>query len=781
MKNLKLVGLLLLLPFADFAQNVARQVVEYKPAPGQHINIEQTGTPQAAEKMPQSENNLVSLGGFGGYIVLKFNEPCVNDPRNPYGIDLNIFGNAFSGSSEPGVVWVMKDENKNAIPDDIWYEIAGSHYFHPKTIKNYQITYFKTQTRDVKWRDNYGQAGVLKANSYNTQEYYPTVANFPDYPQDSVVFTGTKLDAEIDRSNPVELKIKPLDFGYADNHPKKQGANLAVPDNPYTSDIEGAGGDPIDISWAVDSLGNYAGLNAIDFVKIETGYFADLGRLGEASADISYVVDVEPNDAVSGKETLLVVYHSPVKLLVGDTLELEANYFINGRIAESIIHFNSANPEIANFNGEGKLFALKTGSTEIEVSALNEVKTFAVEIVEPDSIAIRSDVSLVYPGDTILLHAEVFDNTGERLDLHPVFSVQNAAIGKLISMDNQTYFVASGEGETTIDCALQKFELVKSFPVKVHSPSDKTSIFFTAKSEEENLIPLQQIEVGLSDLNRFVENRQKDYSSLNRPVLAHAIAAGLQYAGVNFVFRDDEISGGKLYLYSIEKEGLFYYGWGGKTDPQPFARAWIMRFNNQQFLNGFDEQKIDRGDTLILYHVSDISTPWQLTKLTANKDSVKPGEVVELQLVQTTCSFQNDSVVESGFAVVSNAGILGSQTYFTDENGKVEVVLKDDPPWIFSAENDAVLISAKVVTGSDFIPRSGFRIFPNPVGDQLGISGKNLAGSKIFIVNLSGQVLMEKTADSNRILLNINELPAGFYQVLVNGNKIGRSFKIIKK
>jgi hypothetical protein len=41
---------------------------------------------------------LVSLGA-GGELVVKFDEPVVDDPANPFGIDLLIFGNSFLGLS----------------------------------------------------------------------------------------------------------------------------------------------------------------------------------------------------------------------------------------------------------------------------------------------------------------------------------------------------------------------------------------------------------------------------------------------------------------------------------------------------------------------------------------------------------------------------------------------------------------------------------------------------------------------------------------------------------
>ena len=47
-------------------------ISEYHPAPGQHINDPLTGTPEAARKLKGEITTPVSLGAFGGYIILGF-------------------------------------------------------------------------------------------------------------------------------------------------------------------------------------------------------------------------------------------------------------------------------------------------------------------------------------------------------------------------------------------------------------------------------------------------------------------------------------------------------------------------------------------------------------------------------------------------------------------------------------------------------------------------------------------------------------------------------------
>ena len=73
--------------------------------------------PERPHSVDASLRGMVSLGGFGGYIVVGFDH-SIQASGGYGGYDFSITGNQFSGSSEPGVVWVMPDENGNGEPDD---------------------------------------------------------------------------------------------------------------------------------------------------------------------------------------------------------------------------------------------------------------------------------------------------------------------------------------------------------------------------------------------------------------------------------------------------------------------------------------------------------------------------------------------------------------------------------------------------------------------------------------------------------------------------------------
>ncbi len=279
-------------------------VFDFRPAVGQFTN----GIPEyvsgntvssmiaAAKKaIVGSNTTMISLGGFGGYVVFGFDHTI----PNMNGRDFKVLGNAFwgneanearAGSCEPGIIMVAYDRNKNGKPDeDEWYEIAGSEYFKNTTVKNYEITYFKpdasktpvtgtefwqVNTEYIKWQDNAGKSGYKAQNVFHDQSYYPLWIADASY-----TLKGTRIaDNFYDQSGEGSYWVgKSFEFGYADN----------APNNDEASNI--------DISWAVDKNGKYIKLPGIDFVKIYTAINQEAGWLGEVSTEVSGAYDLHLN------------------------------------------------------------------------------------------------------------------------------------------------------------------------------------------------------------------------------------------------------------------------------------------------------------------------------------------------------------------------------------------------------------------------------------------------------------------------------------------------------
>lgn len=275
----------------------ANKVWEYHPAPSQFMNTSTTAYKDgftyqqvleyATEKLLDRNLCLISLGAFGGYITVGFDHTIPNIPGE---FDLKIYGNASydiygtnrdepGGSAEPGIVLVSKDTNGNGLPDDEWYELAGSEYNSPTTIKNYEITYYRPEHSgdDIRWTDNQGGNGYIFKNEFNTQaSYYPQWVE-----EDQITFHGNRLaDNAVNEARP-DMPEHWVGYcyawGYADNHPN----------NTEYSKFK--------IDWAVDQNGSPVHLDGIDFVKIYTAVNQDCGWSGEISTEIQAIEDLHYN------------------------------------------------------------------------------------------------------------------------------------------------------------------------------------------------------------------------------------------------------------------------------------------------------------------------------------------------------------------------------------------------------------------------------------------------------------------------------------------------------
>ena len=274
MKHLITALLCTLFSTLCFAENNV-SVIEYCPAPGQFVNtlpiIESENEVLQKAQQNLERGSMISLGAFGGYMIVKFDTPLANIDGN----DFIILGNAFATSAEPGIVMVSRDANQNGIADDRWYEIAGSEYNN--STPNYEVTFYRPEAQKdtlkelkeyIRWSDNQGNSGWLSKNATHQQPYYPTWIK-----ADSLTFKGTLLPVNaIDKNGDGSyFDLKPYAWGYADNQPNSNESGCSF-----------------DIDWAVDKNGNAINLEAIDFIRIHTAVNAvDLGQIGEASTEIS--------------------------------------------------------------------------------------------------------------------------------------------------------------------------------------------------------------------------------------------------------------------------------------------------------------------------------------------------------------------------------------------------------------------------------------------------------------------------------------------------------------
>ncbi|MFH0757711.1 MAG: T9SS type A sorting domain-containing protein [Bacteroidota bacterium] len=364
-----LLYMLLALGSTSLAAQYISEVVSYSPAPGQFINKAPWGLPESAASIIGGVNGSLCLGAFGGEVVFRFDGPVENHPDNPFGVDFTIFGNPLPDWSEPGVVWVLKDENGNGAPDDSWYELAGSDYYFSSTRKNYQVIYTNpgdTVARDVPWEDQMGNTGFIRANSAHVQTYYPCLDFFPGIPEGQYAVTGSMIRGAVDVDHPPLLKSARRAFGYADNQ-ARGNPPYTMPDNPYTPELENAGGDAFDISWAVDPDGKLVELDMIHFVKVVNAVLHEGGWLGEVSTEITGAVDIPPEPGIEGDLELVVIRDLPPE--IGTTsYQMEVFAFHRGRLEYNQGVQWSCNAEWAQIDAQNVLTVSGTGPLTLTAS-----------------------------------------------------------------------------------------------------------------------------------------------------------------------------------------------------------------------------------------------------------------------------------------------------------------------------------------------------------------------------------------------------------------------------
>ncbi|MBP9002237.1 MAG: hypothetical protein KBH78_01270 [Candidatus Hydrogenedentes bacterium] len=195
----------------------------------------------------------------GSYILLKFDTPVEDDPRNPMGLDCIVYGNAFwvGGNPlrkwvEPMLIEISEDVNGNGLPDDPWYVIPGSRNL-PASVRPEGIP---------------NPAPPLAGNVLNPNS------------------DGTEYDWGYGELNPTQQE-------YLDNYVR--------PDDPFRVGLtpRSGGGDAFDIAWAVDANGQPAGLTRFHFIRL-SAFIAGATGIGTITPEIDAVADVAPDVDTDG-------------------------------------------------------------------------------------------------------------------------------------------------------------------------------------------------------------------------------------------------------------------------------------------------------------------------------------------------------------------------------------------------------------------------------------------------------------------------------------------------
>ena len=174
-----------------------------------------------------------------------------------------------------------QDANGNGMPDDTWYELKGSETGKSETLHDYAVTYYRPRGAgmETRWTDNRGGSGSIDyLKQFHDQGYY-----YPAWVEaESYTLRGTRLEARnYDQSGNGSYWVNAAyEWGYADN--------FSPIDRLTDDDNVSAAANPnhFRIADAVTFEGAPAGLEYIDFVKVQTGVKAESGWRGELSTEV---------------------------------------------------------------------------------------------------------------------------------------------------------------------------------------------------------------------------------------------------------------------------------------------------------------------------------------------------------------------------------------------------------------------------------------------------------------------------------------------------------------
>jgi len=780
-------------------------VIEYFPAPGQFINDINSGIPQKAELLTQQVGSGVSLGAFGGRLTVYFKEGISNDPENPYGVDFTIFGNSFSGSSEPGIVQVMKDVNNNRLPDDTWYELAGSLHFSDLIERNYGVCYYAPSdghSLGVPYTNFRGFESFVFQNEFHTQTYYPLETYFPDYPADSVCFNGNKLNISFSVQNGI-LSVSKYLFGYADNIQTNTGIDLNLPDNPYTPDIvEGSGGNAMDISWAVNSNGEYIELDKIHFVRIISAVQEDAGVLGEISTEVLGVVDIPSNSGVHGKMNIISMETIPERMIAGSEIELKAVYFEKGHPVEEEINWQINQPAILEIL-PGNILRAKTQGEAVITASLSSDPEFAfsrtIAIVQPSAVEISPDLDMLLTDKEYLIKAKVFDADHQLIESVWPDSVKTLSDNIEIRSKGNGEYLLKGilEGTGSIKFSLRDEEevyLIKDFEV-INDP-DPVRVSFAMQTDNGVEVERKWLSVAKQNILAYVERGGENLQSLPKINLADVISQvlsenGYKSSSSNFLFRSDEHSGDKLYLWQLSKNWEYIYGWGGSLE-EGYEHCWVATINGDVYLNDFDRIPVSENDTISL-SLKDVSKTWYEWVVIPEKTQCSVDEDIRFYF----CLLENQIIDNQVVTNISTSEILDNQLLINDVySGSLNDYLISGESPAFQLQFNETGVYHIALAGYEnygfnmYCGVSGnrsednfskFQMYPNPFNERLFLRFEDAKNRNIQITDIYGKTIIQKRVFESEAELLIPSLPQGIYLLMVEEENQRGSQKIIHR
>lgn len=245
----------------------AIHVVEYRPAPGQFV--QRYGDSTRALGIPDGQ--VVTLGGLGGSITVRFAHPIHNRP----GPDFVVWGNALYRAGDVQKRWAEPAVIEVSDTGSDWLVIKGSLFSSGRPeIYIRSMTYL--HTNDAVW------PGVFSGMTNLVVSCHDLTAVFSNHL--SVVDGWSWTNGTVAQDGM---------WGHGDSTPPNLPLDeFWTMDDPLRLGAQGAGGDSIDLDWARTPDGSFppAGrLTNIRYLRLTSAVHLHAGELGEFSTEVDAI------------------------------------------------------------------------------------------------------------------------------------------------------------------------------------------------------------------------------------------------------------------------------------------------------------------------------------------------------------------------------------------------------------------------------------------------------------------------------------------------------------
>jgi hypothetical protein len=170
-------------------------------------------------------------------------------------------------------------------------------------------------------------------------------------------------------------------------------------------------------------------------------------------------------------------------------------------------------------------------------------------------------------------------------------------------------------------------------------------------------------------------------------------------------------------------------------------------------------------------------------------------QITVLQLPSIQASASNNDACKGELIVLSAVGgvsysWLDNSTNIVYQGNPINVTMNNSSTFTVTGTNAAGCSNKNTVTVSinDCVGitniaanANGVMIYPNPNNGMFTVELSNSAVKSIQLTDLSGRVIMTRTADNGKVDMDINHLSNGIYYVKVQSNDAVQVLKVVKQ